>query len=153
MAQIEIVAIGKLKKKYDQQAFGEYLKRVGAFATIKITELKADTIDNNNIKKSIDAEGEKLLSYLEKKEDVIIYLLDEGGEEFTTKEFVERVADILPVVFVVGGAMGLSDKVKARYHSHVALSQLTMPHELARVVLMEQIYRALTIKVNKTYHY
>ena len=154
MFDITILAVGKLKEKYFIAAINEYAKRLKPYANLKVVEIGAVSFSDANRAKTKIEEGKKLVKYLEKNKEKYIIVLDERGLDFTSHQFAKYLQELnKPIVFVIGGALGLSQEVLDLADYKMALSQFTFPHELARLVLMEQIYRAATIANNKTYHY
>ena len=154
MFDITIVAVGKIKEKYFAEAINEYIKRLKPYANLKVVELVPVSFNNTNRAKAKTEEGKKIAAYLEKNNEKYIIILDEHGLDFTSHQFAKYLQELnKPIVFVIGGALGLSQEVLDYADYTMALSQFTFPHELARLVLAEQIYRAATIVNNKTYHY
>jgi 23S rRNA (pseudouridine1915-N3)-methyltransferase len=158
MFSIHIIALGAVRTKYFRDACEEYMKRSAPFARIVSTEVEtAPWKTDGEREKSKKKEGERLLRVLKKEEKkgAAIFLLDENGKENTSGTFSELLEKHAgnTVVFVIGGALGFSKEVREKKYEHIALSRLTFPHELARVVLLEQIYRGITITKGKTYHY
>lgn len=152
MLKINIIAVGKIKDKSFLGLSEAYLKRLKPFASIKIEELKAESFSKNNKEKIKKIESEKIENILEKHSKENIFLLDEGGKEFASIQFSKFLDKHKEIIFVVAGSLGFSAELKNKYQK-ISLSQLTFPHEMARVVLLEQIYRASTILNNKEYHY
>ncbi len=158
MFSIHVIALGAVRTSYFREACEEYMKRSAPFARIVLTEIEAVPWKTDGEReRSKKKEGERLLRVLEKEEKkgAMIFLLDENGKENTSENFsglLEKYAGNT-VVFVIGGALGFGNEVHEKKYEHIALSRLTFPHELARVVLLEQIYRWITIAKGKTYHY
>ena len=155
---IKIYAIGKTKDFY-KDGVDEYLKRINGYSKIQVIEVKDDSISEKpsdlEIKKAIDNEGKRVLSLLKNNEFLIG--LDLNKKEFTSEEFASFLLDKIVnngsnVSFVIGGSYGLSDELKNRVNASICLSKLTFPHQLARLILVEQIYRAFKIINNETYH-
>lgn len=155
---IKIYAIGKIKDFY-KDGVDEYLKRISGYSKIQVIEVKDDSISEKpsdlEIKKAIDNEGKRVLSLLKNNEFLIG--LDLNKKEFTSEEFASFLLDKIvnngsSVSFVIGGSYGLSDELKNRVNASICLSKLTFPHQLARLILVEQIYRAFKIINNETYH-
>ena len=158
MLNIKIICVGKLKEKYWQEACAEYVKRLGGYCNVELIEVKeeklpanASAADERNV---IDAEGRSLLDKLGKSDYVIA--LDVKGKELSSEEIAGRLSEISfthsSVAFLIGGSLGLSDEVKARADAKLSFGRITLPHQLARVVALEQIYRAFKINANETYH-
>lgn len=155
---IKIYAIGKIKDFY-KTGVDEYVKRISGYAKVKIIEVKDDSISEkpsqSEIIKAKDNEGKRVLSLLKNNEFLIG--LDLNKKEFTSEEFASFLNEKLvtngaSISFVIGGSYGLSDELKKRVNTSITLSKLTYPHQLARLVLLEQIYRAFKIINNETYH-
>jgi 23S rRNA (pseudouridine1915-N3)-methyltransferase len=135
----------------------EYTKRLSGFAKITTTYVKPEKILPSVGKQQIlNLEGERILKAV--KPDSVLIVCDEFGKLYTTVEFVRElqrwsVQQTQTITFVIGGPLGLSDAVKQAATLKLALSHWTLPHDLAAVVLIEQLYRAMTIEHGKTYHY
>lgn len=155
MFNVIILTVGKIKEKYFQEAIGEYLKRLRPYAKITIEELKAEPFKNESGKiKSKKIEGERILNFLEKHSDSETVILDERGEKFSSVGFADYLSKIdRQIVFVIGGALGMDESVFEKYKNKISLSNMTFPHEMARLFLIEQIYRSTTIIKGKEYHY
>lgn len=156
MFKITIISVGKIKKTFFKEAVLEYLKRLGPYANIDIVEIEAESFSENKDSKlkSQHKEGEKILKFLAKYNNAEIIILDEGGKSFTSKEFAKFLEAINKhIVFVIGGTLGFSDEIKKQKFTKLSLSPMTFPHEMAKVVILEQIFRAVTILKNKEYHY
>ncbi|MFA5886542.1 MAG: 23S rRNA (pseudouridine(1915)-N(3))-methyltransferase RlmH [Patescibacteria group bacterium] len=156
MLDITIVAIGQLKEKYFQAAFLEYEKRLRPYVRLKVIELSAQPFFKNEQAKAKEIEGAKILNFLEKRvkgdKPAKIYLLAERGQDFSSSQLAAWFQKNDPLILIIGGALGFSETLYKRY-PQISLSPLTFPHELSRVILIEQIYRATTILSNKAYHY
>lgn len=155
---IHIIAVGKLKEAHYRQAAAEYFKRLGRYAVLKITELpdekEPDRPSAALEEKAKQAEGERILKLIRPR-DRVVALCIEGAKE-DSLAFSRRVRRLHEApedaVFVIGGSLGLSDEVVSRADEKLSLSSLTFPHQLARVVLLEQLYRAFKIIANERYH-
>jgi 23S rRNA (pseudouridine1915-N3)-methyltransferase len=153
MLEIIIIAIGKIKNEYFSGAIGEYLTRLKPYAAVKILELSPEPFTESNRDKAKKAEGERILSALEKYAGEAVLLLHERGREIDSVKLSEKLAATNgKTVFVIAGALGFDEQVLTKYNQ-LSLSKMTFPHELARLILLEQIYRATTIIKGKTYHY
>lgn len=156
MLDITLVTIGKIKESHYQAAFLEYEKRLRPYARLKVVELPAVPFFKGSQEQSKEFEGETIENFLLKAEKnqnpAAVYLLAERGQIFTSSEFAVWLNKKQPLILIIGGALGFSDGLYQKY-PQISLSPLTFPHELARVVLIEQIYRAATIINKKTYHY
>jgi 23S rRNA (pseudouridine1915-N3)-methyltransferase len=155
MLNIVILAVGKIKTKYFNEAADEYLKRLGPYTKIFIEEIESEPFARESDKeRTKKREGERLAKALEKYSDSIIFLLDARGKQFSSVSFADFLNEQNErIVFVIGGVLGFSGEFLGRKYKKIALSEMTLPHELARVVLLEQIYRAAAILGGRTYHY
>jgi 23S rRNA (pseudouridine1915-N3)-methyltransferase len=152
--RLHFVWVGKTRDRNCRALIEDYLERIKRFVRVDVSQLKeqAGGADEARV---IAAEGAKILEIIERDDFVI--LLDELGREFTSQEFSELLiarqhAGTKRMVMVIGGFAGVSDGVKRRANLQVALSRMTLTHELARVVLTEQVYRALTLSAGLPYH-
>jgi 23S rRNA (pseudouridine1915-N3)-methyltransferase len=146
--KLRFVWIGKTKRAPIKQLIQEYVERVGRFAQVEVTELRDRDDVGGDARKIIDKEGEDILSRT--ASDPLVIALDERGREMDSIKLAElverhRVSGTRQITFVIGGHNGLSDAVRKRANLVLALSRMTLTHELARVLLAEQVYRAFTI--------
>jgi len=155
MFRITLVSVGKLKDREIEGFVLKYIKLLSPYAVINLVELKAEPFRDNSQKiKAKKAEGERIIKELKKKKLGTIVLLTEQGVSFNSMTFSQKLESWGPeITFVVGGALGLSTEVLKNFKNKLSLSPMTFPHEMARVVLLEQIYRAVTILKGKEYHY
>jgi 23S rRNA (pseudouridine1915-N3)-methyltransferase len=155
--RLGIVCMGKTREPFIQEGIQKYLRYLGPYAEVSLRELKEEKIQDLREAPVIrKKEAEKIFKAL--PVGGVLVALDERGEEYTSHEFASFVNDLLEsgvrdVLFVLGGAMGLDETVTARAKKVIALSRWTLTHEMARLVLLEQLYRAFTIIKGKTYHY
>jgi len=156
MFDLTLVTIGKLKDEFYAGAAAQYLKRLKPYARLKLVELPAVAWRDNNHEAAKALEGQRISNFLRQTAQAKIFLLAERGRSFNSEKFALWLEDQAgggqSLVLVISGALGFSAALYERYPA-ISLSPLTFPHELARVVLLEQIYRAATILKNKTYHY
>ena len=157
--KIRIYAIGKIKDAYLKMGIEEYLKKIKPYTDIEIIEVKDESISENphdsEIKKAIDIEGSRIIKLLKNNEYLIG--LDLNKKEYTSPEFAKYINDKLElnganISFVIGGSYGLSDELKNRCNDSISLSKMTFLHQMTRLFLLEQIYRAFKINRNETYH-
>ncbi|MDD6485147.1 MAG: 23S rRNA (pseudouridine(1915)-N(3))-methyltransferase RlmH [Clostridiales bacterium] len=156
--KITIIGVGKIKEKYFTAAIAEYAKRLSRFTSFEIIEVPDEKIPDNASKKECEQikerEGEKILSKI--KSGAYVTALCIEGSELSSEELAARLLDIQmrasSLVFIIGGSLGLSDKVKSRADLRLSFGKMTLPHQLMRVVLCEQIYRAFKINANESYH-
>lgn len=153
MLKITIVAVGKIKEKFWQIAIEEYSKRLKVHTVLNFVEIKAESFSSQNKKQAQLNENKRLINALAKYNKQNVYLLAETGRQFDSLQFAKFMAKQSEIILVIGGALGWAEEIQQKYQQTISLSQLTMPHEMARVVLLEQIYRAVSIINNKEYHY
>lgn len=156
--KIKIYCIGKTKEQYLKDGINEYLKRISPYSNIEIVEVNDSKVKDNpnqsEIDKAKNEEGDRVLKLL--KNDYLIGL-DMNKQEFTSEEFAGFLEKKLVeggsnISFVIGGSYGLSDAVKKRCNTSISLSKMTFLHQMTRLILLEQIYRAFKILNNETYH-
>lgn len=154
---IDIICVGKIKEKYFSDATAEYGKRMQRFAKISLTEIPDEKIPDNASKKTEEqiksAEGKNILAKL--KPGFTIAMCVEGTQ-LSSPDIAKKLSDVMQysprISFIIGGSLGLSDEVKAHADLRLSFGAVTLPHQLMRVVLYEQIYRAFKISANETYH-
>lgn len=158
MLNIRIICVGKFKEKYWEAASAEYMKRLGAYCSISVTEVREEKLpahasraDEENV---ILKEGRSILDRIGAGDYLIA--LDIGGKELSSEELAAKISGISftnsTIDFVIGGSLGLSGEVKSRASMRLSFGKITLPHQLARIVLLEQIYRAFKINAGETYH-
>ncbi|MGG7165625.1 23S rRNA (pseudouridine(1915)-N(3))-methyltransferase RlmH [Clostridium ihumii] len=156
---ITVVSVGKLKEKYLKLAIDEYSKRLSRYCKLDIVELPDEkTPDNASEKEELaikDKEGQNILKHI--KENSFVIALDLKGEMITSEGLAKYIKDLgvrgnSNIVFVIGGSLGLSSDVIKRANYKLCFSKMTFPHQLFRVMLLEQIYRAYRINNNEPYH-
>lgn len=156
---INIICIGKLKEKYWQAAVAEYTKRIGGYARIQILELKEAKLPKNaseaEEQQVIQKEGESILAKISDGDYVIA--LEVEGKMLDSVELSRHMSRVFDggrstVDFIIGGSLGLSPAVKKRADLGLSFSRMTFPHQMARVLLLEQVYRSFKIANNETYH-
>jgi 23S rRNA (pseudouridine1915-N3)-methyltransferase len=156
MKQILIISIGNLKENYWKSAQDEYLKRLSKYANVTNLELKESKItDENAVQAIIDEEESRILQKIKKTDFVIplsIQAKPSSSEEFAAKLGMAIDSAFDRIVFVIGGSHGLGQQVKQRANFQLAFGPLTLPHQLARIVLFEQTFRAFKILRNEKYH-
>ena len=149
---IRIIVIGSLKEKYLTDATEEYLKRLKKYTEIEIIELKDE--NQYEITKNIQKEAEKIEKYLNPRDYLITLEID--GNQLTSEEFAQKINKIKletpNITFIIGGSYGLSKQITDKANYHLSFSKMTFPHQLFRVILLEQIYRAYKIINNENYH-
>ena len=149
---IKIITVGTIKEKYLKEAIDEYLKRLKKYTNIELIEVKDEGLVEEQ--KAINLEGEKISKYLSPKDYIIT--LEIEGKTFSSEEFASKLNQIQietsNIVFIIGGSYGLSNEIKRMSKLHLSFSKMTFPHQLFRVFLLEQIYRAYKIMNNESYH-
>lgn len=151
MWDIEILAIGTLRNKNFSALAEEYIKRLKPFAKLKLNELPAQSFSSSSAAKVKAAESLKLDLAISKRPGRRVFLLDENGQNFSSPELAKFI-NHEPLLFVLAGTQGFSAEMKLKYNK-LSLSPLTFPHEMARVLLLEQLYRSACITAGKDYHY
>ena len=156
---IKIICIGNLKEKYWKEAVLEYGKRLDSYCKLEIAELKEAKLPNNassadevQVK---EAEGLEILKRIAKNEYVIT--LEIKGKKLTSEQLSLKINDLTlagksDITFVIGGSLGLSEEVSRRANFKLSFSDMTFPHQMMRVILLEQIYRSFKIMKNEPYH-
>lgn len=156
---IKIVCVGKLKEKYFKDGIAEYMKRLSRYAKVKIVEVpdeKApEKLSEAEMEKVKEIEGKRILAKIKDKEYVFVLAIK--GKQRTSEEFAKEIKDLTTyghsdITFVIGGSLGTSPAVNKRANNLFSFGKLTMPHQLMRLVLIEQIYRAFMINIGSPYH-
>ena len=158
MISVNIICVGKLKEQYLRDGCAEYIKRISAFSKVNVIEVAeercGDEPSEAEIKSVIEKEGSRIIAKIPKGSCVIPLCIE--GKEFSSPEFSARLEKLSlehsAVTFIIGGSFGISDEVKALGKIKLSFGKLTLPHQLARMVLLEQIYRAFSISNNSKYH-
>ena len=159
MLNINIICVGKIKETFFREAIDEYSKRLNSYCSLKIIEIKDEKIPNNPSEKenqiNKEKEGNNILSHI--KKDSYTICLDLKGKQYTSEEFSQKINNILTNIsssinFIIGGSLGISQNVLKKANESISFSKMTFPHQLFRVILLEQIYRAFKIMNNETYH-
>jgi 23S rRNA (pseudouridine1915-N3)-methyltransferase len=149
---IKIICVGKIKEKFYREAIEEYLKRLSKYTKIEIIELQDITSDNIEIIKT--KEKELILQKIKEKEYIITLEID--GKELNSIELSKKIEETFitnsNITFIIGGSYGLHDDIKKLSDFSLSFSKLTFPHQLFRVILLEQIYRSFKIINNESYH-
>lgn len=149
---IKIITVGSIKEKYLKEAIDEYKKRLTKYTNLEIIEVKDEGLVEQETAKKLEAK--KIDNYLSDKDYIIT--LEIEGREYTSEEFAEKLDKIQiessNITFIIGGSYGLADEIKEKARIHLSFSKMTFPHQLFRVLLLEQIYRAYKINNNESYH-
>lgn len=160
MLTINLITVGKLKEQYLKDAIGEYAKRLSVFCKYNIVELSEKKLPDNPSQKEIEnalsAEGKMMLSYVDSKATYNFAMCIEG-KQMTSEELAQCFNSIAisgksTINFIIGSSFGISDDIKTKADYKLSMSKMTFPHQLARVMLSEQIYRAFQILNNTKYH-
>ena len=149
---IKIITVGTIKEKYLRDAIDEYKKRISKYTNLEIVELKDEGLVEKS--KALKTEAEKIEKHLAERDYIIT--LEIEGKEYDSVCFAEKLRTIQiensNIVFIIGGSYGLADTIKEKSNMHLPFSKMTFPHQLFRVLLLEQIYRAYKINNNESYH-
>ena len=156
---IKVITVGKLKEKYLKAGIAEYAKRLSKFCKFEMIEVadeKApESLSDAEMTNVKDKEGERILNKMKDKEHVIVLAIQ--GKQRASEEFAKEIQDLATygksdITFVIGGSLGTSDAVNKRANDALSFGKLTLPHQLMRLVLTEQIYRAFMINQGSPYH-
>lgn len=158
MLHINIVCIGKLKEKYLKDAIDEYSKRLSKYCNLNIIELLDEKIPNSNSDKLLyeikSKECEKIASHI--KKDSYLIALDLSGKQYSSEEFSKKIDNISlnysNITIIIGGSLGMTEQFLNTVNEKICFSKMTFPHQLIRVFLLEQLFRAFKISNNETYH-
>lgn len=147
---IKIICLGTIKEAYLQEAIKEYTKRLSKYTKLEIIELKDEKDTSNPLKK----EKDKIIKHITDKDNIVV--LDIEGKELTSEKFSEFINNELTnnsnITFIIGSSTGLDNEIKELTNKKISFSKLTFPHQLFRVILLEQIYRSFKILNNEAYH-
>ena len=149
---IKIITVGSIKEKYLKDAIEEYKKRISRYTNIEIIEVSDEGLVEKE--KALKLEAQKIEKYINNKDYIIT--LEIEGKEYSSEEFADKIDKILiensNITFIIGGSYGLSSNIKEISRLHLSFSKMTFPHQLFRILLLEQIYRAYKINNNESYH-
>lgn len=160
MLNINIICIGKIKENYLKDAISEYSKRLSKFCNLNIVELQDEKLPsklNDSIINEIkNKECNKIIQNI--KKDSYVICLDLKGKQFSSEEFSQKLDNIAlnfnsSITFIIGGTLGLNQEVLSMSNEKICFSKMTFPHQLIRVFLLEQLFRAFKISNNETYHW
>lgn len=159
MMNITIIALGKLKEKYMRDFCAEYEKRLSAFCKLQIVELNPKALSDKPSQAEIDAALSEEAKMIRAKipQNAYVFSMCIEGKQMTSPEFSQKITDIglqgkSNIVFLLGSSFGLDEQLKKESHFKFSMSKMTFPHQLARVLLLEQIYRAFQIASGGKYH-
>lgn len=149
---IKILCVGKIKEKFFKDAISEYSKRLSKYTNFQIIEV--DDINSDNINTILNKEKDLIIKHISSKDYVIT--LEIEGKQLNSLEFSKKIEELQiynsSIVFIIGGSYGLHQQIKDRADYKFSFSKLTFPHQLFRIILLEQIYRAYKIINNESYH-
>lgn len=157
--KISIISVGKLKEKYLKQGIQEYIKRLGPYASVEIVEVPDEKAPENLSEAQMEEvkqkEGERILSKV--NQDTHVVTLEIEGKMLSSEKLATQLDQLATygkskVAFVIGGSLGLSDEVKSRSDFALSFSKMTLPHQMMRLILLEQVYRAFKINRGEPYH-
>ena len=154
--KIKIIALGKIKERFLKDGIDEFLKRLIPYTSLEIIELNPIEIKDENLtQKALDEEGENILSHI--KDDSYVITMEINGKQLSSEEFASKINEITKsgiseLVFVIGSSCGISQKVSQRADFKLSMSKMTFLHQFARLILIEQIYRAFKILKGEKYH-
>ncbi len=160
MIKINIITVGKLKEKYWRDAIAEYSKRLSAFCQLEIIELAESRLSDNPSQKEKDSalasEAKIMKNYTDKKGVFNIAMCIEG-KQISSEELSQKISDcsvngFSQINFIIGSSFGISDEIKNSANFKLSMSKMTFPHQLARVLLLEQVYRSFQISAGTKYH-
>ena len=158
MIKTEIICVGKIKEKYLEDAIKEYSKRLGAYVNLELIEVKdektPDDASEKEIQKILKTEGDRIRKYIDEKAYVIATAIE--GTQTSSEGFASKLEGLAmrvsKIQFVIGGSLGIDEGIKRSADELISFSKMTFPHQLMRVVLLEQIYRAYRIIRDEPYH-
>lgn len=159
MLTVTIISVGKLKDAFFEMASDEYLKRLKAYAKVNVIEIKAGALKDDpksaEIASVLEKEGDDIISKIPKGARVVSLCIE--GKLYSSEDMAKLISDTAVsgcsnIVFIIGGSYGLADKVKNRSDVRLSMSKMTFPHRLARIMLLEQIYRGCKINAGEAYH-
>ncbi|MCU9613454.1 23S rRNA (pseudouridine(1915)-N(3))-methyltransferase RlmH [Caldibacillus lycopersici] len=157
--RISIVSVGKLKEKYLKQGIDEYLKRMSAYAKVEIIEVPDEKAPENMSEAEMQEvkrkEGERILSHI--SQDSYVITLEIGGKLLSSEQLAEKIDELATygkskIAFIIGGSLGISNEVQKRSDFALSFSKMTFPHQLMRLILLEQVYRSFRINRGEPYH-
>ena len=159
MIRVSIIGVGKLKENYLRQACDEYIKRIKAYSKITVIEIPEERCGDNPSCAEIEnvkvKEGQRIISKIPKGSYIVPLCIE--GTQLSSEDFSKKIENVSlsgvsDITFIIGGSFGLCDEVKSLGKLKLSFGKLTLPHQLMRVVLLEQIYRAFSISNNGKYH-
>ena len=159
MLHINIVCVGKIKENFFKDAINEYSKRLGKYCSLNILELSdqklPEKLNDSIIEQIKNSESENIINHLNDSSYKI--WLDLTGKEYSSTDFANKINELQQtnssITFIIGGSLGMNDKLKNMCDEKICFSKMTFPHQMIRVFLLEQIYRSFKINNNEKYHH
>ncbi len=160
MLHITIICVGKLKEQYLKDGIKEYSKRLSKYCSLNILELPdeklPESLNENIINKIKMTESNNILSHI--KPDNYVFCLDLNGKQYSSEEFSKKIENVAlnknsNITFIIGGTLGLSNELLNKSNELISFSKMTFPHQLIRLFLLEQLFRAFKIQFNEKYHH
>ena len=157
--KIRVIAVGKIKEKYIREGINEYLKRLSRYCSVEIIEVEDEKTQENLTNREIDIikdkEGKRILSKISPNSHIISLVIE--GKQMSSEELANKIEDLMiegvnNLTFIIGGSLGLSREVIEKSNLKLSFSKMTFPHQLMRIVLLEQIYRSFRIIRGEPYH-
>ena len=161
--KIDILCVGKIKEKFYRDALAEYSKRLSRYCTLNIIEVAdektPDNASENVVQDILEKEATRLQKYIPDKgqNDTHVITLEINGKELTSEKLAEKISSlnvngVSHIIFIIGGSLGLHESITKRADFHLSFSPMTFPHQLMRVILLEQVYRSFRIINHEPYH-
>ena len=156
---IKIIGVGKIKEKYIQEGINEFKKRLSRYCNLEIIEIEDEKAPENLSEKEMEIvkskEGERIISKIPSNSFVISLAID--GKNLSSEQLSEKVEDLMingmnDITFIIGGSLGLADEILNRSNFKLSFSKMTFPHQLMRLILLEQVYRGFRIMKGEPYH-
>lgn len=156
---INIIAVGKIKEKHTREAIAEFSKRLSRYIKLKIIEIPDERAPENLSQKEMEMvmekEGQKIISKIPQNSFIISLVIE--GKQMSSEKLSEKIEELMvdginDISFIIGGSLGLSEEVKKLSNLKLSFSKMTFPHQLMRLILLEQIYRSFRIMKNEPYH-
>lgn len=152
---IKLISVGKIKETYFTQAIKEYEKRLGAYCKLQMIEVKDEPTTDHAAHKAKQAEAERIMKHIDPKDYVIALAIE--GKMLDSEGLAETIESIKTyhqgqLTLIIGGSLGIDDSILNRTNMKLSFSKMTFPHQLMKVILLEQLYRAFKINANEPYH-
>lgn len=157
--KVSIISVGKVKDKYLQLGIDEFRKRLSRFCKLDLIEVKDEPLTDNASEKELDLVREKEGRLIASKipEGAFVIAMDIDGQQLSSEQLASKIRDITTygqshIILIIGGSVGLTTEIKKRADLKLSFSKMTFPHQLFKLMLLEQIYRAFKINANESYH-